>query len=413
MRVSTHLRRTFWTLLDQGVVSLGTFLLSILLARHLAPAEYGVFALLLGMLLLAQVINSSLIFYPMSIRSAVLPALARPRLLGRSLVLLGLLGLPFILVTAAGLAATGRTDLLLPLLIYFAAWQAQEALRRGLFAEFRHREALVGDIIGYFGPVLVVGVLLRHGPATLPEVFLSLSLASAAALVVTSLQIRADFRDLRALRATMFEFWSLGRWSLAHNLTGASRIQIVLFGLTALFGAAAAASFQAALNVINLANPVLLGLCNVIPQTAAQKFREGYGVAWQAARPYALAGAVPILLGYGALLLAPELVLRVVYGADSTYVDLVLPIRILAAGWLLGYAADMVCSYMHGVDAARLALLINALGAMSAAALFVPLAKSHGIAGSCVALAVSSLVRLIASQWILSRMIADDRRSLV
>ena len=83
MRVNTHLRRTFWTLLDQGVVSLGTFLLSVLLARHLAPAEYGVFALLLGMLLLAQVINSSLIFYPMSIRSAVLPALARPRLIGR------------------------------------------------------------------------------------------------------------------------------------------------------------------------------------------------------------------------------------------------------------------------------------------------------------------------------------------
>lgn len=413
MRVSTHLRRTFWTLLDQGVVSLGTFLLNIVLARHLSPAEYGTFALLLGALLLVQVINSSLIFYPMSIRSAVLPARARPRLIGRSLVLLGVLSLPFILAAAVVLIATGRTELLLPLLVYFAAWQAQEALRRSLFAEFRHHDALIGDVIAYFGPVLIVGWQMQHGPVTLVEVFLSLSLASAAALLVACLQVRADFRDLRALPATISDFWSLGRWSLANNLTGASRIQIVLFGLTALFGVAATASFQAALNVINLANPVLLGLCNVIPQTAAQKFRDGYGVAWQAARSYALAGAAPILLGYGALLAAPELVLRMLYGASSSYIDLVLPIRILAAGWLFGYVADMVCSYMHGVDAARLALLINALGALAAAALFLPLAMSHGVVGSCVALTVSNLVRLVASQWILSRMIADDRRSVV
>lgn len=413
MRVSTHLRRTFWTLLDQGVVSLGTFLLNIVLARHLSPAEYGTFALLLGALLLVQVINSSLIFYPMSIRSAVLPSRARPRLIGRSLVLLGVLSLPFILAAAVGLIATGRTELLLPLLVYFAAWQAQEALRRSLFAEFRHHDALIGDVIAYFGPVLIVGWQMGHGPVSLAEVFLSLSLASTAALLVACLQVRADFRDLRALPATISDFWSLGRWSLANNLTGASRIQIVLFGLTALFGVAATASFQAALNVINLANPVLLGLCNVIPQTAAQKFRDGYGVAWQAARSYALAGAAPILLGYGALLAAPELVLRMLYGASSSYIDLVLPIRILAAGWLFGYVADMVCSYMHGVDAARLALLINALGALAAAALFLPLAMSHGVVGSCVALTVSNLVRLVASQWILSRMIADDRRSVV
>jgi hypothetical protein len=32
-----------------------------------------------------------------------------------------------------------------------------------------------------------------------------------------------------------------------------------------------------------------------------------------------------------------------------------------------------------------------------------------GAAGSCIAPAISSLSRLMAPQWILSRMIADDR----
>lgn len=413
MRVSAHLVRSSWTVLDQGVVSLGAFLLNIVLARHLAPAEYGGFALVLGTLILVQQISGSLIFYPMSIRCTVLAKGERQRLIGRSLVLLGLLCLPIMGVVGAGLIAMDRAELLVPLLTYFAIWQAQEALRRGLFAEFRHRDALIGDTIFYLGQVVLVLLLLQRGTVALGEVFYALSLASAAALVVNYWQVGADFRDLRSLRVTMAEFWSLGSWSLANNLTGAARVQVFLWGLAALFGAAATASLQAAHNVINLTNPILLGLCNVIPQTAARKFHDGYGIAWQAARPYAFAGALPILLCYGVLLMAPELILQLLYGTGSAYAGLVLPIRILAVGALLGYSADMVCSYMHGVDAARLALLINALGTIAALALFLPLASEFGVAGACAAVAASSLVRLIASQWILSRMIADGRRPFV
>lgn len=405
--------RMAWTLLDQGVVSLGAFLLNIVLARHLPPAEYGTFALVVGTLIIVQLINSSLIFYPMSIRSTVLPADRRPALIGNVLVLLALLSLPLLLAGGLALLAMGRPELLLPLLLYFGAWQAQEALRRSLFAEFRHRDALLGDMIAYLGPVLLILLLMQGHPLTLPEIFLALAGASTVALLVTRLQVGVCFRGLPGLRGTIADFWSLGRWSLANNLIGASRFQIVLWGLTALFGVAATASFQAALNVVNLANPILLGLCNVIPQTAARKFRDGYGVAWQAVRGYALLGAVPTLLCYGALVAAPELVLRILYGPNSVYADLVLPIRILAVGWLLGYVADMVCSYMHGVDAARLALVINGFGAVAAAILFLPLATSHGIVGACIALAASSLVRLVASQWLLSRMIAHDRLSAI
>src|SRR5258706_2121486 len=37
--------RASWTLVDQCVVSLGNFVLDVLLARHLAAANYGTFAL--------------------------------------------------------------------------------------------------------------------------------------------------------------------------------------------------------------------------------------------------------------------------------------------------------------------------------------------------------------------------------
>lgn len=413
MRISVHWLRSGWTILDQGIVSLGAFLLNILLARNLAPAEYGAFALVVSMLLLLQQLSNSLIFYPMSIRATVLPAGARQKLVGRGLVLLALLCLPLLGLIAAGLVAMGRTELLLPLLTYFTVGQAQEALRRGLFAEFRHNEALIGDVIGYLGQVVLVLLLLQHGPLELAQVFYALSMASAAAVIVSYLKVRADFRDLRSLGATVRDFWSLGGWSLANNLVGLSRVQIFLWGLTAMYGVAATASFQAAMNVVNLANPILIGLCNVIPQTVARKFQEGYDAAWHAVRPYALAGALPIFICYGIVVVAPEFVLHLLYGNNSAYLGLNLPLRILAAASLLGYSADIICSYMHGVDAARHALFINLTGTAAAAILFFPLTLGHGLVGTCAALAVASVVRVVVSQSMLSRMIANGRGSVV
>jgi O-antigen/teichoic acid export membrane protein len=179
-----------------------------------------------------------------------------------------------------------------------------------------------------------------------------------------------------------------------------------------MFGVAATASFQAALNVVNLANPILLGLCNVIPQAAARKSGEGYQAAWKVARDYALVGAFPLLPGYVALLSVPDLILLLLYGPHSSYLGLTLLIRILAVSWLLGYVADMICSFMHGVDAAGLALLVSLAGTLAAAALFLPLTQAYGLAGGCIALGGSNLVRLLAAQWFLTRMIAHGRPSV-
>jgi hypothetical protein len=48
--MSTRLliERASWTLVDQGVVSSGNFLLNVLLARTLSEDDYGEFALFLG-----------------------------------------------------------------------------------------------------------------------------------------------------------------------------------------------------------------------------------------------------------------------------------------------------------------------------------------------------------------------------
>ena len=48
MDAKLTIHRASWTLIDQGVVSFGNFLLNVLLARTLVEEEYGEFALFLG-----------------------------------------------------------------------------------------------------------------------------------------------------------------------------------------------------------------------------------------------------------------------------------------------------------------------------------------------------------------------------
>src|SRR5690349_7280914 len=60
--------RAVWTLADQGAVSAGTFLVSVILARHLPIAEYGVFAMLFSTGLMMQLLILAFVGYPLTVR---------------------------------------------------------------------------------------------------------------------------------------------------------------------------------------------------------------------------------------------------------------------------------------------------------------------------------------------------------
>jgi O-antigen/teichoic acid export membrane protein len=264
-------------------------------------------------------------------------------------------------------------------------------------------------VTAYYGQVAGIAALAASGELTLPHALEVIAVSFAVGAVIQAVQNRISFREIADLRRTALEFWSIGSWSLLNNIVSLLRIQILPWTLAAAGGAAAAASFQAALNVVNLTNPVILGLCNVIPQTAARAQKSGgNGEAWRAARVYMLMGVPPIFGYYAIVLLVPGLILRIFYGAASPYVALTLDLQILALAWAVSYATDMTCSYLHGVNGARFALVINMFGALAVAVLAFPLIRTYGLAAGCAALLGANLVRLAASYHIQKRITADE-----
>ena len=165
------LSRTTWSFIDQTIVSLGTFLLNIILARHLTPSEYGVFALVLALGYFAQLINFWLSAYPLGIRLASARGEEGVRLSTSSLVVVAALCVPLSGAVGLTLFAFGRADLIIACVIWFMLWQLQQATRRALIANLFLRAAVIGDALSSLGTAIVVGLLAKGGTVSLTDAF--------------------------------------------------------------------------------------------------------------------------------------------------------------------------------------------------------------------------------------------------
>jgi O-antigen/teichoic acid export membrane protein len=394
MLIRTLLAPLSWTLINQAVVSLGTFAVNVGLARGLPQADYGSFAVIFGSLLLLQVFNAALVFHPLTIRMATSRA-NRDEVLIASVSLMAAVTVPLLMVTSAALMVFGHPELIVPTLLWFLIWQCQETLRRILFAEFRHRAAIFGDSLSYLGSAVAIALLSHAGLLTLPRAMLVLAGAYGVAVLVQYFQVAVRWRRPMNLRVMVSEYWSVGRWPLGSSLATALRLNGLLWLILLITSRSDVAQFQAAGNVANVVNPILFGLCNIVPQTAARVLDEGIDKAWRISMQYASLGFVPII-GYQAFVIAsPDFALRILYGTGSAYVDAAFGVQILASAFLMNYGCEMICAYMYGVNAGRNVFGVNLAGNLGLALFAVPLVWIFGWVGGCLAMAGANAVRLL------------------
>src|ERR1700731_4270708 len=120
------IERASWTLVDQGVVSSGNFVLNVLLARTLSQEDYGEFALFLGAIFILRTIDYSLISYPLSVRLSVASDDERAGLLGNTILLTSALSLVLVGVMALGTTLLNVDNIGAPACLCYLCWQAQE-----------------------------------------------------------------------------------------------------------------------------------------------------------------------------------------------------------------------------------------------------------------------------------------------
>lgn len=413
MAQGSTVSRASWTIIDQGIVSLGNFVLAVTLARLLTPLDYGTYSLLVGAFFALQLATTSLVFYPLSVRIPTVDPDEQRGLSSASLVLSAGVCLPLGILIALAVIYFGRADILLPATLAFFLWQMQETLRRCLLSQFRHKAAVLGDAVSYIGQAVVFVAVVWLGHASLYSALLSMAATSAVAILIQAIQVGLIPPQTKHILSLFGEARSIGGWSLASNLMTVLRHQIPSWFLAVTEGAMAVATYQAVVNIVNVTNPMVFGLCNIIPQTAAAARPKGLQAAWHASRQYGLLGMPPTFGYYFLALIVPQVVLQIFYGSGSAYADQTYAARLLLLAWCLSYVGDVICAYLFGIVFASHALVVNAFGTVAVAALALPLSAAFGVPGACIAVLAANGARAAGAVFSLRRILAGDTRPLI
>src|SRR6202171_92241 len=398
------------SLADQGMVSLGNFLTQIILARKLAPGEYGIFALLFGVLFIMNVCHWALVAYPLSVRGALADEATLRHLTAVSLLLTALLAIPLCSIAIGTTFILKRPALAPWITVALLAWQLQETTRRGLMAHLRHSAAIFGDIVSYLGQSVVLFILAATGHLSLAGAFATIAITSMLAGIVQAVHLGLALPRVRETVVLIPTYWRIGKWALLAHLTDASLLQALPWALAVSHGLEYAASFQAALNILNFTNPVMFGVSNVVvPASLRARQEDGLREAWRVARRYAEWGFLGLLPYYAVLLIWPHTILSAYYGSGSHYIDLDGALRMLVPAYLVVYLFAVVAAFFHGMQRPSL-VSGSELAGVALLGFGIYLAWSLAVMGACLAFLVISLARTSTGFVFLRRTFQADAK---
>jgi O-antigen/teichoic acid export membrane protein len=244
------------------------------MARVVNPREFGLFALLYALVVLANMIHTAVVVEPLMVLGARLETDSYRQFFATVVSLND--AFAFAAVTLAGTVAfvsmvLGASEVALSSLSVAAAVGGLSYLwlgRRALYAYPRPGQALGLATLHFVGVVTGFGVLVRSGMMS-ARIALILLGVTAALLGWLSLRIHAPQRVSRGLRSTnakqfLGEILHYSRWSTPGALLGWASSNVFYVALPSFSGLEQAAVFRAAMNLYLPFQHVLLGLVTLL-----------------------------------------------------------------------------------------------------------------------------------------------------
>lgn len=393
-----------WAVIDQGIVSVGTFAVTVLLARRLPASQFGVFGVLLGIQVTALTVHTSLIGVPLMVltgrssRQSHLPTVA-----------LGLAAIATAVFTAAlGVAVfvLGRPGLL-PWAAFALVWlEVQETLRRSLMGRLQFRRAVGGDTVSYLGQAVGVGLFALSGRPTVGGALTIMGASSLAGACLQFWQVRPAFDAPAFTGDTVAPFWRLGRALVGINGIGALTLQSVIWLLGLFHGVAAVGSYQALLAVVSPTNPMMLAANSIVTTKAANIGEPGAGIRRRqelgVARRFGMMLGIPFAVYCAVLLIFPHLALSVFFGPSSIYRSVATDLRILVTFSLSQFVYFVLSGVLNARQDTR-TLVQSQLAAAAMIPLMVPVIAAGSVGASVLATVLSAIARTtVALRGVLS-----------
>ena len=394
------------SLADQAIVSVTGFLTTLLIARWSGSTQLGFYALGLSLLLSLVAFQESLILQPYLIQRFYPEGTAAERA-GASLTLSILFSLGSILVLTV--AAVGflvwRAGAELVVTIWAIAGIVPFALtrdfaRRFAFAHLDTSRVLFLDLAVAIIQLSALGWLGASGRMSATSACAALGAACAFPTAIWLYYARAEFTiHVRNVQVVLKQTWVLGKWLLVGRITSQVQGYVVYWLAAADGGVAVTGVYAACMSIVGLANPLMIGLANVLMPKLVLAWKHGGGPRlWhEAIRNTALIAAVMTAFNL-AVFLGGEHVMRFLYhgkefeGHGQTLIVLALA---MSSG-TLGEAPSIALAAM---ERPRPIIMVTAVEAVLTVALVWILMTKWGLLGAAYGMLVGNVTGTVG-RWI-------------
>jgi O-antigen/teichoic acid export membrane protein len=387
----SRLGRPLAALIDQAVVSGASFLTAVMVGRLAGEQQLGLYSLGFTLVVLACGIQESLVLIPYTVFAARAADEQRPQFAASALLQSVLVSLAMSLCLAlGGMAATFGGGLpigpvVAVLLVTVPMVLLREFGRRFAFAHMRLDAALAIDVSVAASQLALLGWLAWSERLSAVAALATLACCCGGVGLGWFWMGRRQFSLAKGRFVLDWrQNWSLGGWLLAGHVTGITQAYVLHWLLALILGPAATGEFAAAVTIVSLANPFILGAGNLLMPVTAHTFaRSGAAGVWQlAVRSTRWLGAGLAVFSLLAAL-AGDWALRLVYGerfGGQALTVTLLALAISAAA--LGLAAEhglRASDQPRAVFTANLSALVVTL---LLAAWLVPSQRTTGAAAS-------------------------------
>jgi O-antigen/teichoic acid export membrane protein len=399
-------------ILDQGLYAGSNFVISIVLARRLAPEQYGSYAVAFAVFVFILMFHQALLLEPMLVfgssayRNCLRGYLKALLLLhaGISLVIVLVLG-----VAAAAAFKLGQTNGL-PGALVGVAFAAPSILmlwiiKRVFYVKLSPAPSAGASLLYCTLTMGGLALINQHNYLSPLSTFLLMGLGSlvASAMLLTYLALRlSSSQDAPSVMDIWRRHWRYGRWAIAANVMMWVPLNVFYPLLSSLSGLAEAGELKALMNFASPMYQTSAALSPLmLPHAAGVLEEKAHAGVNSVLRQQTLLSVSYTVPYWVVLLLFQVPIFRMVYSGRYTEVAYLMPVIALAC--VFGSAFFGPANVLRVMESPILVFAAVSISSCVAVAIGVPITWALGVRGAAWSMALSEVLAFVAAVVLLRR----------